>query len=105
MHSIELRTIQHLIDRDHTLALYCTRCDRWALAPLRMLAARGHADTPFARLRFRCVRCGAPGHRQLRPPALRNSTAVGWVQLEHPGDGAQRQFGGKVSDATLVYSR
>jgi hypothetical protein len=84
---IELRTVQQLIDREHTLALYCAACDRWAEAPLAKLAARGHADTPFARLRYRCVRCGAAGRMQLRPPALARSAAQGWVQLGQHGSG------------------
>lgn len=81
MRPIELRTVQDLLDREHTLGLYCQRCDRWAEAPLAKLAARGRGNTPFARFRFRCVVCGATGRMQLRPPALAPAHGVGWIQL------------------------
>jgi len=84
MRPVELRTVADLLDRDHTLGLYCQHCDRWATAPLAKLAARGKGDTPFARFRFRCVACGATGRMQLRPPVLLPATGNGWVQVSQP---------------------
>ena len=79
MRPIELLTVADLLARDHTLGLYCQHCDRWAIAPLAKLAARGKGDTPFARFRFRCVVCGDKARMQLRPPAIRGPAAQGWV--------------------------
>jgi hypothetical protein len=70
MRPIELRTVQDLLDREHTLGLYCPVCDRWADAPLAKRAARGRDNTLFARFRFRCVVCGATDRMQLRPVSL-----------------------------------
>jgi hypothetical protein len=78
---IHLHTVADLIQHDHTLGLYCPRCPRWAQAPLERLAARGLAEEPIQRLRFRCVHCGTTAQRQLRPPELAPSTGIGWIQL------------------------
>jgi hypothetical protein len=79
---IRLSTVADLLAREHTLGLYCQRCDRWAVAPLARLAHRGLGDRPIRRLRFRCVLCGSPATCQLRPPPLTASTARGWVPLD-----------------------
>jgi hypothetical protein len=71
--------VNDLLDRNHTLGLDCTACDRWGEAPLAKLTDCGRGDTPFARFRFRCVACGATGRMQLRPPALRGPAAQGCV--------------------------
>jgi len=78
---IRVHTVADLIQHDHTLGLYCPRCQRWAQAPLAKLAAHGLADRPIRLLRFRCVRCGTPAQRQLRPPALPPAGGTGWMQL------------------------
>jgi len=78
--AIHLHTVADLLARDHTLGLYCPRCDRWVEAPLAKLAARGLADRPIQRLNFRCVHCGAPARRQLRPPGLPAANGNGWPE-------------------------
>jgi hypothetical protein len=75
---IRLDTVANLIEHDHVLALFCPRCQRWSDAPLAMLAARGHGDTPIRRLRFHCRDCASAAERQLRPPHPGRSNAVGW---------------------------
>jgi hypothetical protein len=81
MHSpIRIETVADLIARKHTLGLYCWHCDRWAEAPLERLAASGFADRPILRLNFRCAACGTPAQRQLRPPALPQARATGWME-------------------------
>lgn len=85
MHSpIRIETVADLIARKHTLGLYCRHCDRWAEAPLERLAARGFADRPIRRLNFRCVACGTPAQRQLRPPAMPPARATGWMESQAP---------------------
>jgi hypothetical protein len=81
---IHLHTVADLLSRDHTLQLYCLRCDRWHQAPLEQLARRGLADRPITALRFRCARCGNPAQRQLRPPELPPATGTGWMEWPPP---------------------
>jgi len=81
---IHLHTVADLLARDHTLGLYCLRCDRWAEAPLAKLAARGLADRPIQRLNFRCVICGRSAQCQLRPPALAPARVTGWMEPQAP---------------------
>ena len=69
MHPIQLQTVGGLLARDHTLGLYCHHCDRWTEAPLERLASEGWGRTPIIKLRFRCIVCGGPAQRQLRPPS------------------------------------
>lgn len=76
---IRLATVADLLEHHHTLALYCPHCKRWTEAPLARLTARGQGATPIARLRFRCVRCGGEGQRQLRPPIAQGPAAAGWI--------------------------
>jgi len=78
---IHLHTVADLLARDHTLQLYCLRCDRWCQAPLEHLAAQGLADRPITALRFRCSRCGTLAERQLRPPELPPAQGTGWLEF------------------------
>jgi hypothetical protein len=77
---IRIETVADLIARHHTLGLYCSACRRWAEAPLERLAARGLGDRPIRQLCFRCVHCGTPALRQLRPPALPPASGTGWME-------------------------
>lgn len=77
---VHLHTVTDLLRRDHTLQLYCLRCDRWRRAPLEQLARRGLGDRPIAALRFRCAQCGDPAQRQLRPPELPPAAGTGWME-------------------------
>lgn len=77
---VRIVTVAELIAHDHSLRLYCPRCDRWAQAPLEKLAARGRADVPIQRLRFRCILCGTVARLQLRPPELPPASGTGWMQ-------------------------
>jgi hypothetical protein len=77
---IHLHTVADLLAGDHTLQLYCLRCDRWRKAPLETLAQRGLADRPITALRFRCTDCGSVAARQLRPPELPPAGATGWME-------------------------
>jgi len=81
---IRIATVADLLAHHHTLGLYCRHCARWSEAPLEKLAARGLGDRPIQRLSFRCVHCGTPAQRQLRPPALPPATYTGWpAPLSH----------------------
>ena len=77
---IHLHTVADLLARNHTLQLYCLRCDRWRKAPLEHLATQGLADRPITALRFRCTQCGTLAERQLRPPELAPARATGWME-------------------------
>jgi len=77
---IRITTVAELIAHDHSLRLYCPHCDRWAQAPLEKLAARGRANIPIQRLRFRCVMCGTPARMQLRPPEIPPASGTGWME-------------------------
>jgi hypothetical protein len=86
---IRIETVADLLAHHHTLGLYCHHCDRWSEAPLEQLAARGLDDRPIRRLNFRCVTCGTPALRQLRPPALSPASGGGWpapLSLTAPAD-------------------
>ena len=78
---IHLHTVADLLARNHTLQLYCLRCDRWRAAPLEQLAHQGLAHRPITALRFRCARCGTLAERQLRPPELPPATGTGWMEF------------------------
>ena len=81
MHTpIRLDTVADLITHEHSLRLYCRRCDRWAHAPLEKLVSRGLGDRAIRTLRFRCVHCGDPAVRQLRPPELPPASGTGWME-------------------------
>ena len=77
---IHLHTVADLLERNHTLQLYCLRCDRWRQAPLEYLADRGMGAALIRTLRFRCVHCGTPAQPQLRPPELPPARATGWME-------------------------
>ena len=76
-----LHTVAGLLARNHTLQLYCLRCDHWRKAPLEHFAAQGFGDRPIATLRLRCSDCGAVPERQLRPPKSPPAIGTGWIQL------------------------
>jgi len=89
--AIHLHTVADLLARNHTLQLYCLRCDRWRQAPLAQLASRGLADRPITALRFRCTDCGSMAERQLRPPELPPAAGTGWFQLPTGADSTRRE--------------
>jgi hypothetical protein len=76
--AIRIETVADLLAHPHTLDLYCRHCARWSEAPLEKLAARVIGDRPIQRLSLRCITCGAPAMRQLRPPALSPTSGGGW---------------------------
>jgi len=76
---VRLATVADLLEHRHTLALFCPHCERWCDAPLARLLARGRGPALITQLRFRCVRCGSEGQRQLRPPAREGPAATGWI--------------------------
>jgi hypothetical protein len=78
---IHLHTVADLLARNHTLQLYCLRCDRWRLAPLERLVDSGLGAASIRTLKFRCAHCGTPAQLQLRPPELPPPSATGWMEI------------------------
>lgn len=74
---IDLGTIAGLHAHRHELHAYCLGCDRWSALPLETFIASGLGDRRLP-LAVRCVRCGALGQLQVRPP-MPQCTACGWV--------------------------
>ena len=69
------------------------RSAAFAAAVSEELAARGLADRPIRLMRFRCVRCGTPAQRQLRPPALPPAGGTGWIQMPRASSAPAGQNG------------
>ena len=69
---IRLDTFGALNDRQHQMAAYCSRCQRWAVLDLPQLIAEGRGDYKFVGHQPRCGECGEPGEWQLRPPVYRD---------------------------------
>jgi RNase P subunit RPR2 len=57
---IDLGSIAGLHERNHTLAAYCPRCDRWAVLPLAAMIAAGQGSRRLP-LVVRCRDCGEVG--------------------------------------------
>jgi hypothetical protein len=68
-----------LHERQHMLAAYCARCNRWAVLPLADMSAegRGSLRLPFT---VRCQDCGEVGQLQVRPPVpTLDPHRAGWI--------------------------
>jgi len=74
-----LITVEDLLNQQHTLALYCAACDRWAVADLDSLIIAGLGHRQITRTQFRCADCGSLAEKQLRPPVPRIGDAVPWT--------------------------
>ena len=82
MQEIRLDTFRALHERNHKLAAYCVRCERWAELDLLRLIEQGRGDYRFVGRSPRCSWCDSPGEWQLRPPALRHDTpAVSYFSM------------------------
>ena len=64
---IDLGMIAGLHEHDHSLAAYCTRCDRWAVLDLEQMVKDGYGARRLP-ITVRCMKCGEPGRLQVRPP-------------------------------------
>jgi len=54
---IDLGSVAGLHQLQHTLAAYCTRCNRWAVLPLAFMVAQGKGS-PRSPFPVRCRYCG-----------------------------------------------
>ena len=79
MHRLE--SFRDLYDQNHTLGLYCMRCNRWGSADLLRLIRDGLGDRAVTKARFRCKDCGSVVDKQVRPPVPEIGGAVAWVQM------------------------
>lgn len=77
---IDLGTLAGLLEHDHELPEYCSRCDRWAVLPLAEFVRRGMGSLRLP-LRVRCRDCGEVGRIQVRPPMPTWSNTNGWIAL------------------------
>ncbi len=76
---ISMGTIEELHNHNHTLALYCTSCNRWSEANLDWLIKIGRGDKPVTEVRFRCQDCGEIVEKQVRPPVPSLGEAVAYI--------------------------
>ena len=76
---LKLATFTDLQELQHTLGLYCLRCDRWGEADLAGLISRGRGHRRVVESRFRCRSCGELVDKQLRPPVPEVGGAVGYI--------------------------
>ncbi len=76
---IRMGTIEELHSHDHTLALYCTSCNRWGEANLDWLIKIGQGDKPVTEARFRCRDCGEIVEKPVRPPVPTLGEAVAYI--------------------------
>ena len=76
---ISIRTIEELHSQNHTLALYCTSCDRWNEANLDWLIQNGKGKKPVTEARFRCQNCGEIAEKQVRPPVPELGGATAYI--------------------------
>ena len=78
---IDLGTIAGLHARDHQLAAYCPRCDRWHVLPLAELVAAGQGSRRLP-VPVTCKACGSSGQLQVRPPVPTRSPVGGWMESQ-----------------------
>ena len=76
---IHLGTLAGLLEHDHGLEAYCSRCDSWRVLPLAGMVAAGHGSRRLP-IRVRCRKCGEVGRLQVRPPVPTRAGSVGWVR-------------------------
>ena len=75
----QLATLSDLHDQDHSLAVYCVACDRWADVDLNAMVLSGNGSRVIATTRFTCRTCGADAEKQVRPPVPEVGHAVAYV--------------------------
>jgi hypothetical protein len=80
---ISMGTIEQLRDHQHTLALYCTSCDRWGEADLNRLIQTGKGDKRVTEARFRCRDCGEIVEKQIRPPVPALGSSVAYIDTSY----------------------
>ena len=76
---LKLATFSDLQEQQHTLGLYCLRCDRWGEADLEGLISDGCGNREVVEARFRCRQCGDLVDKQLRPPVPELGGAVAYI--------------------------
>lgn len=76
---IRMATLDELKRQNHTLGLYCGRCERWGEADLDALIRRGLGGRRVTRTRFRCRRCGELVQKQIRPPVPEVGAATAYI--------------------------
>lgn len=74
-----LVTFEDLRSQSHSLALYCTECDRWGEADLDWLIESGRGCRLVTETRFRCRDCGATVEKQLRPPVPALGGSIAYI--------------------------
>ncbi len=77
---LRLATFSDLQEQQHTLGLYCLRCDRWGEANLAALISSGCGHRQVVGTRFRCRGCGDIVDKQLRPPVPEVGGAVAYIE-------------------------
>ena len=75
---IDLGSIAGLLEHDHELHAYCTRCDRWQALDLEGMVRAGQGDRRLP-LTVRCRVCGEIGRLQVRPPVPARRNTNGWI--------------------------
>jgi hypothetical protein len=65
---ITLATLADLLENEHGLSVYCTRCQRWAELDLHQLVRQGYGSRKLLTFRPRCRACDTRGEIQVRPP-------------------------------------
>jgi len=75
---IDCSTLAGLLEHDHELAAYCSRCDRWSVLPLADLIAQGKGSLRLP-VTVRCRDCGEAGRLQVRPPVPTRAQG-GWME-------------------------
>jgi hypothetical protein len=74
MQEIRLDTLRAVHERNHKLAAYCSRCQRWAVLDLAKLIEQGRGGYAFVGRKPCCRDCGERGEWQLRPPVYQNNS-------------------------------
>jgi len=82
---ISMRTFEELRDHNHSLGLYCLRCDRWGVANLDSLIQTGKGNKSVTETRFRCKDCGEIVAKQVRPPVPRVGGSVAYMLIDNSG--------------------
>jgi hypothetical protein len=78
---IDLGSIAGLLEHDHELHAYCTRCDRWQSLDLEGMVKAGQGDRRLP-LRVLCRTCGEVGTLQVWSPM------PVWAKMSNPGVGS-----------------
>ncbi len=78
---IHITNIAELHQQNHSLALYCTSCNRWGEANLDGLVRSGKGDKPVTEAKFRCRDCGEIVEKQVRPPVPSLGSTVAYISV------------------------